>query len=44
MNYQTSLLVTFEILGLFFNTLTVDDKYPCYKKQSIPAGNSSTII
>ena len=34
MSCKTSLLVTFEILGLFFNTLTVDDKYPCYKNEA----------
>ena len=32
---KTSLIVRSEILGLFFNTVTADDKYPCHNRKNI---------
>ena len=34
-----SLLVIYEILGLFVNTLTVDEKYPLYNTENSPQPN-----
>ena len=33
-----SLFVKSEILGLFVNTLTADDKYSCYKREKYRQG------
>ena len=34
-----SLLVIYEILGLFVNTLTVDENYPLYNTENLPQPN-----
>ena len=34
-----SLLVIYEILGLFVNTLTVDENYPLYSTENLPQPN-----
>ena len=33
LRWRTCLLVTFEIVGLFVNTLTANEKYSCYKRE-----------
>ena len=39
LRWKISLLVISEILGLFFKTLTADDKYSCYKREKFPQEN-----
>ena len=36
MSWKTFLLFRFKILGLFFNTLTADDKYSHHNKGNLP--------
>ena len=35
LSWKTCLLETSEVLGLFVNTLTAEDKYACYKMEKV---------
>ena len=39
LNWKASPLVKSEILGLFFKTLTANDKYSCHKMEKFPQAN-----